>query len=307
MDLRRYAHLVALADEGSFGRAALRVHLSQPALSRSIQAAEQELGLILFERGGSRIRCTPAGTFVVDRARQLLQESNRLERDLALYRNLEIGELAFGIGTFAAPAYLPGLIASLRTRHPGVALRIKVNNSRVLASLVQSGQAEFFAGDVRYVTSDPAFHIERLGRLGGGFYVRRGHPLSRQRRVRLADFAPFGFATSWLPGEVEQLLAQAMGLAAGAPLPLAVECDDAQALKTAMLSGDAVMVGSAAQVAAELASGSARRIDPVDAPEAYSELGIVRLSGRSFSPIAQEAVDLLVALARDGEKSAAPG
>ena len=58
MDLKRLNHLIALADERNFGRAALRVHLSQPAFSRSIQAAETELGLQLFDRG-AEVACTP--------------------------------------------------------------------------------------------------------------------------------------------------------------------------------------------------------------------------------------------------------
>lgn len=297
MDLRRYAHLVALADEGSFGRAAKRVHLSQPALSRSVQAAEQELGMTLFERGGSRIRCTPAGAFVIERARHVLQENTRLERDLALYRNLEMGELAFGIGTFAAPAFLPQLIPHMRARHPGVELRIKVNNTRILAMLLQTEQCEFFIADIRYVAPDPAFHVLPVGRMAGGFFVRQGHPLLALARVRLPDLLPYGLATSWLPDEVRLQLAAGMGLASGASLPLAVECDDVQALKAAMLSGDSVMVGSAIQLAAELASGVACRLEPAGVRNAYSEVGIVRQSGRTFSPIAQEAVDQVVAIA----------
>src|SRR4051812_39507135 len=86
MDLRRLQHVVALADEGHFGRAAERVHLSQPAFSRSIQAAETELGLKLFDRGTVEALCTPAGRFVVERARGLLQQNQRLEREVAMYR-----------------------------------------------------------------------------------------------------------------------------------------------------------------------------------------------------------------------------
>src|SRR5205814_8278769 len=63
MDLRRFQHVVTLAEEGNFRRAAERVHLSQPAFSRSIQAAEGELGLPLFDRGATEARCTPAGAF----------------------------------------------------------------------------------------------------------------------------------------------------------------------------------------------------------------------------------------------------
>jgi DNA-binding transcriptional LysR family regulator len=293
MDLRRYAHLVALADEANFGRAATRVHLSQPAFSRSIQAAETDLGMVLFERSGAGIRCTRAGAFVVERARRLLLESSRLERDLALYRNLEKGELAFGIGTFAAPAFLPTLLPALRSRHPGIRLVVKVNNTRILALQVKQEQTEFFIGDTRYVQDDPAFTVQPAGSLPGAFYVRAGHPLLAKPGVRLADLVPYGLATSWLPDEVRVTLATRMGLAPGDELPLALDCDDVQALRIAMLDGNAVMIGSVSQVQHDLATGTAVELPVADRPGSASRVGIVRLRGRIDSPIAAEATQLL--------------
>src|SRR5215208_2445025 len=98
MGFRRLSHLVALAEEGNFRKAAERVFLSQPAFSRSIQAAEAEFGMTLFERGESGVRCTPAGTFVVERARRLLDENSQFQRDVTLYKDHQIGELALGFG-----------------------------------------------------------------------------------------------------------------------------------------------------------------------------------------------------------------
>ena len=86
MDLRRLKHLVTLADARNFGRAALLCHVSQSAFSRSVQAAEEELGLKLFDRGTLEVTCTDAGAFVVERARKLLFENHCLERDVSLYR-----------------------------------------------------------------------------------------------------------------------------------------------------------------------------------------------------------------------------
>ena len=106
MNIRRLHHLVVLADEGSFRRAAEKVHLSQPAFSRSIQAAEAELGLKLFDRGPLEAKATPAGAFVVERARRLLQQTRNLERDVSLYREHAVGTFGFGCGPFAAAPQL---------------------------------------------------------------------------------------------------------------------------------------------------------------------------------------------------------
>lgn len=107
MDLKRLKHLVALADTRNFGRAAIQCHLTQSAFSRSIQAAEEEYGLQLFDRGPLEVTCTDAGAFVVERARKLLFENRCLERDVSLYRERQIGDLAFGVGPFPAATLVP--------------------------------------------------------------------------------------------------------------------------------------------------------------------------------------------------------
>jgi DNA-binding transcriptional LysR family regulator len=290
MDLRRYQHVVSLADARNFRRAAEAVHLSQPAFSRSIQAAEAELGLTLFERGGSEIRCTPAGAFVVERLRRLLRESGRVARDLALYRDKQAGELVFGIGPFAGPTLLPALLRELRESHAGVRIRAEVANTGLLAQQLKREEIDFFVGDTRVARADAAFDVRQIGRLYGGFFVRRSHPLAGRARLRLADIAPFGVATGRLPDEVQALLTRAMDLPEGEPLPIALECDDMQALKSIMLCTDTVMVGAQVLVAGELAAGEVVELAPLDMPAAYSELGVVSLRGRSFSPIALVAV-----------------
>jgi DNA-binding transcriptional LysR family regulator len=107
MDLKRLKHLVALAEARNFGRAAVQCHLTQSAFSRSIQAAEEEVGLQLFDRGSVEVSCTDAGAFVVQRARKLLFENSCLERDVSLYRERLIGDLSFGIGPFPAATIVP--------------------------------------------------------------------------------------------------------------------------------------------------------------------------------------------------------
>lgn len=83
---RRLGHLIALAEEGSFARAAERVHLSQPALSRSIQALEEEVGMKLFDRAARGVAMTAAGRLLVERARRVLFETRCLFRDVELLK-----------------------------------------------------------------------------------------------------------------------------------------------------------------------------------------------------------------------------
>ena len=82
MNFRQLKTLITIADAGGFARAVGRLHLSQPAASRQIQALEAELGVPLFDRVGRRLRLTAEGEDIVRRGRRLLQEANSL-RDRA--------------------------------------------------------------------------------------------------------------------------------------------------------------------------------------------------------------------------------
>ncbi|MEN9396330.1 MAG: hypothetical protein RLZ81_860 [Pseudomonadota bacterium] len=303
MDLKRLKHLVALADARNFGRAALQCHLSQPAFSRSIQAAEEELGLKLFDRGAVEVRCTDAGAFVVERARKLVFDSRCLERDVSLYRERLVGDVAFGVGPYPAATMVPQLLSELRVRFPGVNTRVEVNNAKYLAEHLRSEELDFYVADLRNVPTAADVAFTRIGRLSAGFYVRPAHPLLAVARLAAAAVLPFGLASVRLPDAVLCFLAPLMGLAEGMRLPLAVECDDLNLLKTVALNTDTVLACADAGVVQEVASGHLVRLEVIDLPLMFSDLGVVSLKGRSYSLMAQFAVEFLTQL---GQRQAAP-
>ena len=293
MDLKRLGHLAALADHLNFRRAAQAVHLSQPAFSRSIQAAEAELGLALFERASADVRCTPAGEFVVERARRLLQENSRFERDVMLYRDHEIGELALGFGQFTAARLLPPLLAHLRQRYPKVSVRVQVQSPSYLLAPLKRQELDFFVGDARFAAGDDALEVRTIGSVAGSFYVRKGHPLLARKTMRMSDLAAFGLATGRLPVPVQAALGRLMGLAESDELPIAVECDDILSLKAIIAATDTIMIGTPALVEREVASGALCALAIADQPKSQSHLSIVSLRGRTFSPVAAYATGFL--------------
>src|SRR6202142_1769686 len=174
MDLRRLAHIVALAERRNFARASEQVHLSQPALTRSIQAAEAELGLRLFDRGSTQVTPTPAGEFVLERARRLVFDGRCLKRDVELYRERKLGDTAFGAGPFPAATFLAPLLAALRREFAQVALRVEVSNWELLLERLLDEDIEFFVADTRELPRDPRLVVRALRREPAGFYVRDG-------------------------------------------------------------------------------------------------------------------------------------
>jgi len=297
MDIRRLNHLVALADERNFGRAAQQVHLSQPAFSRSVQAAERELGLQLFDRGGTEVRCTAAGSFVVERARRLLFDSRCLERDAGLFRERVLGDISFGVGPYPAATLLPQLLIELRTRYGGINSRVEVNNWKYLLEHLRAEELDFFVADVRDVPPDGDLAIQAAGRLTAHFYVRAGHPLLAQRKPKPSATVPYGLASVRVPEDIKRLLRHLLEVPDDQPLPVAVECDDTHLLKQVCLASNTVLAIADAAVATEVASGAMSALELVGSPPLFSDMGIVSLRGRSHSPMAQHAIDFLAQLA----------
>jgi DNA-binding transcriptional LysR family regulator len=293
MDIKRLKHLVALADERNFGRAAERVHLSQPAFSRSVQNAETELGLQLFDRGSLEVSCTSAGSFVIERARKLLFDSRCLERDVGLYRERLIGDIAFGVGPFPAATLLPALMIELRTRYAGINSRVEVNNWWYLVEHLRAEELDFFLADIRDVPRDADLMINSLGQQHAQFYVRTGHPLLAQPSIQAPEMVVYGLASVRVPEEIKRLLRQLLGLKLDDHLPISVECDDVHLLKHVALHSNTVLASTDAAVREELVAGLLQALVVKNMPPMYTDMGIVSLTGRSFSPMATFAVDFL--------------
>jgi DNA-binding transcriptional LysR family regulator len=298
VDLKRLAHLVALADERHFARAAERVHLSQPAFSRSIQWIERDLGMRLFDRDVGDVKPTPAGAFLVERARRLLFEARCLQRDADLYRDSQLGDTAFGSGPFPAATIMPLVISALRRQYPGVGLRVEINDWQPLYERLHAEDIEFFVAETRDLPADPSVEISSLGRQTAHLFARADHPLAKGP-CTLAQAWQFGVAATRLPGPLLELIAPLVGLAKGRAPVLAVQCNDMSLLRTLALTTDTLIGASEAAVRDELRAGTLVRLDVEDLPEVYAEMGIVVLVHRTPSPMAQRAVSCLREIAKE--------
>jgi len=289
MDLRRLGHVLALAEELHFARAAARVHLSQPAFSRSIQAIETELGLRLFERGDAEVRPTPAGRFVIEGARKLLFDARCLQRDIDLYRDVELGDTAFGVGPFPAVTLMPQVLSELRQRHPKVALRVEESNWKLLLERLRAESIEFFVSDTNELPAEADLSIRLLPPQQIEFYARASHPLAGGR-CTFGEIWQFGLASATPPAVMRATLAATLGHSAGTVAP-ALECDNFAIPRAVALNTEAVLGCPRALVAADVEAGALVRLEVSDAPVLIVRPGIVSLTGRTPSPMARAAME----------------
>ena len=300
LDLKRLGHVAALADECHFARAAERVHLSQPAFSRSIQAIEADLGLRLFEREGGQVRPTPAGTFLIERARRLLFEARSLQREAALYRDGALGDTAFGAGPFPAATLLPQVVAALRRQHPSVSLRLELGNWQLLLQRLLAEDIEFFIADRRDLPADPQIRVTPLGHQHAHLYARAGHPLA-DRPCRFAEAWRYGIGATRMPSAVKVMIGRLLELPAGQTPVLAVECDDMHLLCRLALGSDTVIASAGAGVHEDLAAGNLVQLTVTDLPAIYADMGLVELANRTPSPMARRAMDAVRAAVGAGQ------
>ncbi len=140
LTLRQLGYFLALSEERHFGKAAERVHVTQPALSMQIREMEETLGTLLFERSPRDIRLTPAGREVETRARRILGEVSELEA-VARQQGL-VGRINLGVIPTVAPYLLPEVLPLLRASDITRDLRLREATTDVLLAALDRGQLD---------------------------------------------------------------------------------------------------------------------------------------------------------------------
>jgi LysR family hydrogen peroxide-inducible transcriptional activator len=140
--IRQLECLVAVSDHGSFRRAATALGISQPALSAQVQAAEELLGIQVFERDRRSVLVTPAGEDVVGRAREALAAVDAVG-DAARRRGEPlVGSLRLGVIPTVAPYWLPALLPTVRTKFPKLELVLREEQTSRLLAQLTAGQLD---------------------------------------------------------------------------------------------------------------------------------------------------------------------
>ena len=187
MTLNELRYVVAVANERSFGRAAQRCFVSQPALSVAIQKLEEELGARLFERGKSEVSVTPIGERIVEQAQKVLEEAARVKELAQAGRNELAGPLRLGAIYTVAPYLLPDLIPALHERAPQMPLEIEENLTEHLETALKSGRID--AAIVALPFAPPGIVTQFLYEEPFEIVVPRGHKWARRKSVHVDELA----------------------------------------------------------------------------------------------------------------------
>lgn len=285
MNLKHLEHLLALAETGSFSRAAEQMHLTQPALSRSIQTLEEELGGRLLDRIGKRNELTPLGQTVVARARRIVLDAAELRRSVELLQHGGVGSIRVGLGSGPGGLLMTPFLQFMGQQHPAVKVSITRGATELQLLQLRARELDALVIDVRRIVPAPDLAIEDVVELRAGFVCRSGHPLLRRPRVDFEDLLSFPIASTPLSDEVARQLVDHFGPRANPEQLITLKCEDVGSLIDTVRATDAVFLGVVAAARQGMAAGELAELKVAPAFKAAARFGYVTLAGRTEAPV----------------------
>jgi DNA-binding transcriptional LysR family regulator len=197
MDIPTLETFLAVADSGSFSRAAEHLHLTQPAVSKRIAALESDLGMALFERVGRHVALTDAGQALLPRARGLLDELEDTRRALTNLSGRVAGRLRIGTSHHIGLHRLPSVLRAYTEDYPDVVLDLHFMDSEAACQAVLRGELELAIVTLP-TDPPPRLDCQPVWQDVLQLVAARDHQLARIRRVTPAELADH---PAILPGE----------------------------------------------------------------------------------------------------------
>jgi DNA-binding transcriptional LysR family regulator len=293
-ELRQLRHAVALAEHRNFARAAETLHITQSALTRSIQALEAKFGARLFDRGQREVTPTMLGELVLRHAAALELAARDLQRDVELAKGLEIGELRIGAGPFAGAALVGGAVGRLSQAHPRLRTEVVIGPWQELPERIRQREVDLMVGDLRDVGKLEGFEVQPLRPHAQVWMCRAGHPLAARSTVTMAEMLAYPLTGPRLPAEVldwlKQRLPEEVRDIPGSPLT--ITCDSSEVLKRILVQSDAISSMAPYMFADELRAGHLVALPHAGEP-LQGRYGAAWLGGRTLSAPAEEFLRLL--------------
>jgi DNA-binding transcriptional LysR family regulator len=291
LELQQLRQVIALAEHGSFVRAATALHISQPALSRSIQNLERRFGSELFLRASGGVVPTDLGRLYIERARDVLRMADELDREAVTHGALGSGRVAVGGGPYPAESFLGPAAVRFVEQYPKVCVHLRARDWDGLLRELRSRDLDFFVAETSTLQREPDLEITPMASAHAGHIVARsGHPLAARRPVDMEEALAYPFVTpSRIPPRILDPMmaahrASAPRLRDARPFP-AIHCNGLAPVKQMLATSDAVTATILSCIAAELERGEFVVLGT--APWMHLHYGIVSLKGRPWTRAAE--------------------
>jgi len=279
--MRQLQILVSLAKNLSFTRAAQALHLTQPAVSMQIKALERLAGVPLVERVGRQVALTQAGTRILHHAQAVLRSLDDAEEDLAALRGLKAGRVSIGVVS-TAKYFAPKLLALFARQHPGIELKLAVNNRETVLQLLMENEVDLaLMGTPPRDLETSAFPFARHPLV---IIAAPEHPLARRRGIKVKALAAESFLVRE-PGSGTRAAMERFFAAHGVSPTTTTEISSNETIKQAVMAGMGLAFLSQHAVGLELSAGQLVLLD-VEGLPVVRGWNIVHRNEKRLSPAA---------------------
>jgi DNA-binding transcriptional LysR family regulator len=289
-DLDLFRHVV---EAGSITQGAARAHLALAAASTRIRNMEKSLGAALLVRARHGVTPTQAGRTLLQHARTILRQADRLREDLGAYAGGLAGQIRVLSNTNALTEFLPEALSSFLSAHPHVGVDLEERLSDEIVGLIAEGVADLgiIAGTVDAGTLETfPFRRDRFV-----LVVAHGHPLARRQKIAFADVLGYDFVGLDRASALQRFLAD-KAARAGEPLRLRVQLRSFDAVCRLVERG--VGIGIVPETTARWATKAMAIVSvPLSDPWAVRDLAICVRSFRELPTNARQLVEHLRARA----------
>ncbi len=289
MNLSQLKAFLAVAQDGSFSRAAEKLYLTQPAVSKQIQALEEALGMRLFDRVGRSILLTEAGNILRDHAHIVFQTLEEARETINQLRGLQRGHLRISAASTIGTYMLPQPLGELKAQFPGIEISLAITNKARVVQQVLNHEVELgFVGP----PVEPA-ELEREEYLLDELVLILAptHRLAREESVAVAELAEEVFILREQGSGTREIMEEELGRV-HVSLKKAMELGSTEAIKQAVAANLGVSIVSKFAISLEILQG---RLAVARLPDLNlsRQLFVIHHGGRTLSPAAQEFGSLL--------------
>lgn len=298
IDTKPLRHLLAVAQHPSVQAAADALHITQPALTKSIGRFEEAIGEKLFDRRGHRLVLTELGQRLVTRANSLIRQMGDLEEEIQLWKGIGIGEVNIGVDPSAELSLLPQVLDRFASAYQGVEVQIHTGHTQTLLPRLLHGELHFIVADPEVARERDDLEIASLARSELVAAVSVDHPLAE---VALPDpdavlacafvgASPAPRFKRWREERGEEIK--------GTAFKPWVVCDNYEVLvRLAEKTGAIVFIPENVSADYEKSGRLAVLSLPLNSP--IVEIGLIMSGGRALSPAARKLANLFKDMASD--------
>jgi len=299
IELRDMRQVAAIAKEGSFAKAAKVLHISQPALSRSIRSVENTIGFPLFDREREGTFLTDAGLAFMHKASDILALADNFERELTRIKGDNTGYVHIGGGVFATDMSVAEALASYSRKNARARVRLSNDFPDILIRQLRQRELDLIVIDAVHADADPDIKVIAMSTHQGFLMVRSGHPLLHRKNLTMQDVVTYPLATMpMVPNRIIRMGKHLSGPDAAehkfierwAP---AVTVNSVTAMKTIVADSDHVMALSLKMVRHEL-DRKELAIVPLFIPWLKTHFAVMHLANRTLSPDAEAVMQAII-------------